>query len=213
MRISGWKSAAVAVVAIFCIGILLSATATPPRSLSEQTATQLGSQEVSLSLDPARSKIHWIVDSTLHTVHGTFNLKSGSVQFDRESGQASGEIVVYATSGESGNSSRDEKMHKEVLQSDKFPEAAFRPTQIEGKVASGGSSDFKIHGNFLLHGGVHEIIVPIHAELSGDSWTGTGKFDVPYIQWGLKNPSNFLLKVQPIVNVELEMAGSLKSSK
>jgi hypothetical protein len=104
-------------------------------------------------------------------------------------------------------------MHKEVLQSDKFPEAAFRPAQIEGKVATSGSSDFKVHGSFLLHGSVHEITVPIHAELSGDNWKGTGKFDVPYIQWGLKNPSNFLLRVQPIVNVELEIAGSLRNSR
>lgn len=212
MRVSGWKSALAATAAIFCIAILLSAAVNAPRLPAAQ-ATQAISQDVLLSFDPAKSKVHWTVDSTLHTVHGTFNLKNGSVQFDRESGKASGEITVYATSGESGNSSRDEKMHKEVLQSNKFPDAIFRPTQIEGKVASSGSSDFKVRGTFFLHGAPHEITASVHAELSGDSWKGTGKFDVPYIQWGLKNPSNFLLKVQPVVNVELEMAGSLKNAK
>ena len=214
MAVSGRKSALTAAAAMFCLAILLSAATIPPRPpAAHAQAQQLSSQDVLLWFDPAHSKVHWTVDSTLHTVHGTFNLKSGSVQFDRESGKAGGEIIVYATSGESGNSSRDEKMHKEVLQSDKFPEAIFRPAQIEGKVASSGSSDFKVHGTFLLHGAPHEITALVHAELSGDNWTGTCKFAVPYIQWGLKNPSNFLLKVQPIVNVDLEMTGSLKNAK
>ena len=211
MRVSGWKSTVAASVGIFWIGVLLSATATPPRPQSAQA--RAASQEVVLSFDPAQSKIHWMVDSTLHTVHGTFLLKSGSVNFDHDSGKASGEITVLATSGESGNSSRDEKMHKEVLQSDNYPEVVFRPSQIEGKVPGSGSSDFKVHGTFLLHGVNHEITVPIHGESNGDNWKGTGKFDVPYIQWGLKNPSNFLLKVQPIVSVEFEMTGSLKNPK
>ena len=210
MRISRWKSGVAAAVAIFGIAVFLSASPGPPGA---QTVAQTSkSHEVVLTFDTAQSKVHYVVDTTLHTVHGTFAMKSGSVEFDPETGKASGEIVVLATSGESGNSSRDERMHKEIIQSDKYPEAVFKPNQIEGKVASSGNSDSKVHGSFLFHGTSHDIVVPIHVELSKENWKGTGKFDVPYIQWGLKNPSNFLLKVQPIVNIELEMAGSFKSS-
>lgn len=208
MRISRWKSGFAVTTATFGIALFLSASPTPPRS---QAPVLVTTQEVLLSLDPAQSKVHYTVDSTLHTVHGTFNLKGGSVQFDRANGKAGGEIIVYATSGDSGNSPRDEKMHKEVLQSDKFPEALFRPVQIDGKVSPTGPSDFKVNGTLLLHGSSHEITVPFHADLNAGTWKGTGKFQVPYIQWGLKNPSNFLLKVQPVVNVELELAGTLKS--
>jgi len=35
---------------------------------------------------------------------------------------------------------------------------------------------------------------------------------VPYIQWGIKDPSNWLLKVKPVVSVELEMTGSAKGA-
>ncbi len=215
MRVSGWKSVSLTTAAILGIGLALSALASPPQLLvthlvqSVQTVTH----GVALTVDPARSKISWNVDSTLHMVHGTFALKNGSMHFDQESGKADGEIVVFATSGDSGNSSRDEKMHKEVLESGKYPDAVFRPSQVEGKVANSGSSDVKVHGTFLLHGTEHEITVPVHAELDGDNWKGSGKFDVPYIQWGLKSPSNFVLKVQPVVNVELELAGSLKGLK
>jgi polyisoprenoid-binding protein YceI len=213
MRVMGWKSITVTVAAMFGIGLALSALASPPRSYISQAnpAAEVAAQQVALTLDAGRSKINWTVDSTLHMVHGTFACKAGSMQFDSGNGRASGEIVVSTTSGETGNSSRDEKMHKEVLESAKYPDAIFRPSVVEGKVASAGASEIKVHGTFLLHGGAHEIVVPMHVELNGDSWKGTGKFAVPYIEWGLKNPSNFMLKVQPVVNVELEAVGRVMS--
>ena len=104
-------------------------------------------------------------------------------------------------------------MHKEILETAKYPDAIFRPVQIEGKVARSGTSDVKLHGVILLHGREHEIVALVHAELSGDRWKGTAKFDVPYIQWGIKDPSNWLLRVKPVVHVELEMAGPSKGAK
>jgi hypothetical protein len=66
---------------------------------------------------------------------------------------------------------------------------------------------------FSIHGSDHDLTALVHAELMGDHWRGTGTFDVPYVQWGIKDPSNFLLKVKPVVNVELEMAGEMKVTK
>jgi polyisoprenoid-binding protein YceI len=210
MRISNWKSAAGAAGGILGIALFLSATAAPPRPQASQSTAQ----EVTLEVDPAQSKVHYTVDTTLHTVHGTFALKKGSaVHFDPENGKAGGEVAVYATSGDSGNNSRDERMHKEILETAKYPDAIFRPSQIEGKVARDGASDVKLHGVMLLHGGEHDVVVQVHAEVAGDRWKGTAKFDVPYIQWGIKDPSNWLLKVKPVVNVELDMAGPATSAK
>lgn len=209
MPISSWKSFVTTLGAIAGIAIFLSATAAPPGS---QQAALARPQEIVLELDPAHTRLHWTVDSTLHTVHGTFLVKSGAVHFDPETGKAGGEIVVLTTSGESGNGSRDQRMHKEILETAKFPDAVFRPLQIEGRVARSGDCDVKLRGVISLHGSEHEIVVPVHAELASDSWTGTAKFDVPYIQWGIKDPSNWLLKVKPVVNVELEMTGSAKGA-
>jgi polyisoprenoid-binding protein YceI len=167
---------------------------------------------VQLAIDPEKSKAHYSVDSTLHTVHGTFNVKSGTMSFDPANGKASGEVVVYATSGDSGNHSRDERMHKEILETPKYPEATFRPTQVDGAVALAGASDVKVRGVINLHGQDHEIVALVHAELASGTWKGNAKFDVPYIQWGIKNPSNWMLKVKPVVNVELEMAGTVKAA-
>ena len=202
-----WYGVRVAGRAWLFVLVLVSAQAWPQ---TPQPAVQTNATEVTLNLDVAQSKLHWTLDSTLHTVHGTFNLKRGAVKFDPATGSASGEFIVYATSGESGNDSRDKKMHDEILESARYPEVIFRPTKIEGKVAVPGTSEVQIHGKFLLHGAEHDLTVPVHAELTGDHWKGTAKFSVPYIQWGLKSPNTFLLKAAPVVDVELELSGTLQ---
>ena len=194
--------------ALACSSLLSAAASEPRPQLPSATAS-----EIVLALDPAESKVHWTVDSTLHTVHGTFALKRGSLWFDPGTGRASGEIVVNATSGESGNKSRDTRMHKDILETAKYPEVVFRPTQLEGKVAASGPSDCKVHGIFSIHGIDHEIVVPVHAEFVGDHWKETSQFEVPYVTWGIKDPSNFLLKVKPTVIVELELSGEVKARK
>jgi polyisoprenoid-binding protein YceI len=209
MLVSGWKSAVCAGCGILAVALLSSALAAPPRP----SPLVPDGKEIALEVDPAQSKVHYTVDTTLHTVHGTFALKKGSLRFDPETGKAAGEITVLATSGDSGNSSRDERMHKEILETPKFPDAVFRPNQIEGKVSTAGPSDLKVHGVLSLHGGDHEIVALVHAELSGDHWKGSAKFDVPYIQWGIKDPSNWMLKVKPIVNIEIDLAGTTTTPK
>ena len=181
--------------------------------LARAQATPAPAAEIVLTIDPTQSQVHFTVDSTLHTVHGTFALKSGSVHFDPETGKAGGDIIVIANSGESGNGSRDKRMHKEILETEKYPEAVFHPTQVEGKISPHGSSDVKLAGMISIHGADHAITALVHADLKGDHWTGTATFDVPYIQWGIKDPSNFLLKVQPVVNVTLDMSGPIQPSK
>lgn len=194
---------------IFVFLILVTACAWPQTPLP---ALQTSPGEVTLNLDVAQSKLHWTLDSTLHTVHGTFNLKRGVVKFDPATGSASGEFVVYATSGDSGNDSRDKKMHDEILESARYPEVIFRPTKIEGKVAVPGTSEVQLQGKFLMHGSEHDLTVPVHAELTGDHWKGSAKFRVPYIQWGLKSPNTFLLKAAPVVEIELELSGTLQGA-
>jgi polyisoprenoid-binding protein YceI len=176
-----------------------------------QDEAKASANEVALTVDPGQSKVHWTLGTTLHTVHGTFALKRGAVRVDRVSGNASGEIVADATSGLSGNDSRDKKMHKEVLESARYTEVVFRPDHIEGQVPATGAASVQIHGLFALHGSEHELTVPVEAQLSCDHWSGTAKFRVPYIGWGLKNPSTFLLKTDPTVEIELNLKGAVQA--
>ena len=114
-------------------------------------------QNTALQVNPANSKVQFTLGDVLHTVHGTFQVKRGSLQLDPASGKMSGDIVVDAKSGESGNSTRDRKMHREILESDQYPEISFRPDRIEGAVALQGKSSVKVHGMFNIHGVDREI--------------------------------------------------------
>jgi hypothetical protein len=187
--------------------VLLSASAAhrPP-----QAPASTG-QEIVLTVDPKQSTVHYSVSSSLHTVHGTFAMKRGTLRLDPATGKAAGEIVVDAASGQSGSDSRDKKMHKEVLESARFAEIIFRPDRVDGVVSPQGTSSAQLHGVCVLHGSEHEITVPVRAELNSANWKGTATFSVPYNDWGLKNPGNFLLKVDHTVEIEVDMAGSMQA--
>ncbi len=164
---------------------------------------------VVFSVDPAHSTLHWTLDTTLHLVHGTFEVKRGEVSIDPATGKATGEIVADATSGKTDNDSRDKKMHQEILETARFPEIVFRPSQVEGLAPPPGKLQLKLHGVFAIHGAQHDLMVPADLESADDHWTGTATFVVPYIAWGIKNPSTFLLKASPTVEVALELSGSV----
>jgi len=196
------------VTCLLAFGSLLSPNGAP--RLVAAAPPQEQAKEIVLRVDASHSKVGWTLGSTLHTVHGTFVVKDGLLRIDLATGKAGGEIVIDATSGASGNQGRDRKMHGEIIESVKYKEIAFRPDRINGKVPTQGSVTAQIHGMFLLHGGEHEITVPVQAELSADRWKGTAKLNVPYIAWGLKSPSNFFLKADKSVDVELELAGTVQ---
>jgi polyisoprenoid-binding protein YceI len=166
-------------------------------------------QQTTLQFDPAKTSVQFTLGDVLHTVHGTFKLKSGTLQFEPSSGNISGEIVIDATSGESGSGMRDRKMHKEVLESATYPEISFRPDRVDGAVAAQGKSAVKVHGTFRIHGVDREITVPAEVELLPDHWTAAVHFTVPYAKWGMKNPSNFFLHVNDSVEIDVSAAGSL----
>jgi polyisoprenoid-binding protein YceI len=195
---------------LYLCGALLVA---PPVliALPRHAAPQPAAGSLVFTVDPAQSSLHWTLGSSLHTVHGTFALKRGSLQVDPATGKVSGEIVVDATSGKSGNDGRDRKMHKEVLESGQFSKIIFRPDNISGKLEPQGDSTIQIHGVFVLHGNEHELTVPVQATLSGDHWSGSAKFGIPFIEWGLKNPSTWLLKVDHSVSIDLELKGTVQT--
>jgi polyisoprenoid-binding protein YceI len=205
-----WSAALAGVVVLGTISLWNTATAAAPQTQGSPVAAS----DITLGIDAAKSTVRYSVESTVHTVHGTFAVKEGSaVHFNPATGKAGGEVAVYATSGDSGNSSRDQRMHKEILETQKYPDFVFRPKQIDGTMVREGACDVKLHGVMQIHGSEHDVTAEVQAELTGGQWKGLAKFDVPYIQWGIKDPSNWLLKVKPTVHVEVEVAGTQKSEK
>jgi len=174
--------------------------------------TAAAAQQTTLSLDPARTSVNFTLGAALHTVHGTFRAKPSTLQINPAAGRVSGEIEVDAKSGETGSGMRDRKMHKDVLQSEQYPEISFRPDRFEGALAAQGKSSVKVHGMFRLHGVDREIMVPADVEMAADHWSATVHFSVPYVKWGMQNPSTLFLRVSDGVDIELVAGGSVQHS-
>jgi len=178
-------------------------------ALLSLTILSAAAQQSNLQFEPAHTSVNFTLGDVLHTVHGTFQLIRGALQLDSSAGKLTGEIVVDAKSGASGSGTRDRKMHREVLESEKYPEISFRPDRLEGTVALAGKSSVKVHGMFGIHGVEREITVPAEVEMSADHWTATVRFTVPYEKWGMKNPSTLFLRVNDSVEIDLTAAGSV----
>ena len=175
-------------------------------------AAMAGAQEMVLKCDAAQTTAAFTLSDVLHTVHGTFQEKRGEVRFDPALGKVSGEIVFDATSGRSGSDARDRKMHKDVLESGRYPEISFRPDRVDGKVSASGTSTVQVHGMFGIHGAEHEITLPVVVKMAKDNWEASGHFQVPYVKWGLKNPSVLFLRVGDIVDIDFRAAGTVASA-
>lgn len=172
-------------------------------------ALTAAAQEAALDLDPARTEIHFSVDTTLHRVHGSFQLKRGTIRVDPAAGKASGEIVVDVASGDSGGGARDRRMHKRILESDRYPEAVFTPDSMAGELKPEGESQVDLHGRFQIHGASHEMTLHVVAQRKGDEITATSRVTIPYVKWGMKNPSTLMLRVADHVEIELRLTGRL----
>jgi hypothetical protein len=161
-------------------------------------------------LDPAQTEIHWKLSGGLHTTHGTFKLKSGEFFFNPATGMAEGEILVDATTGESGNAARDKRMQDEVLESNRYPAIFFHPMQLKGTFDAGaGIQQLVGEGTFNIHGADHPLEMPLKVQIAAGVVTATTRFIVPYVDWGMKNPSKFLSRVSRQVEIEVSAKGTV----
>ena len=180
-------------------------------------APALRAQEITVDLDPAATIVDFTLAATMHTVHGTFKLKTGQIRINASTGKASGAIVLDATSAGTDNSSRDKKMHGEILESAKFPEITFTPSSVKGNLTALASpqraAQFDVSGAFRLHGQDHDATLTISVQPGpAGHIDATAQFSVPYIQWGLKSPNTFLLHVADSVDVSVHASGRISSS-
>jgi len=168
---------------------------------------------IDISLDPASTQIHWTLNTTLHNVHGTFRLKSGAFRIDPATGEASGQIVIDATSGESGDSSRDNRMHSVILESPKFPTITFRPTHVAGKVDLAAAGPVTVAGFLNLHGLDHPIEITVNLHPQARAVALSSHFTVPFVAWGLKDPSVAFLRTDKEVTLDVDAVAAPVTSR
>jgi polyisoprenoid-binding protein YceI len=179
--------------------------------LSVALAPMAFAQHQTFTVNPDASKVAFALGGNTHHVEGTFHVQSGSIDFD--SSTISGSVVVAAGSGNSGDQSRDKKMNSDVLDVAHYADVSFVPKSYQGTIAASGDSTIQVIGVFTLHGTPHDLTVPMQIRIEGTALSAKTHFTVPYVQWGLKDPSIFILKVAKVVDIDLTLAGSLSPAK
>ena len=164
-----------------------------------------------LELDPAKTLIEFRLPGALHATHGKFKLAHGTIKADLATGVASGSIVVDARSGDSGIAARDDRMKANVLEVQKYPEITFTPRHAIGKLEKDGQFQAKLDGVLTIHGARHEIVTEVRGRLVGDSLTAACHFSVPYVDWGMRDPSLFFLTVAKQVEIDIATEGRITS--
>lgn len=163
------------------------------------------------SVDTEASAVRFSLGDVFNGVRGTFHAQGGSVEFDPGAATIAGSVVVAAGSGNSGNGARDRKMTTEILDAVHFAEVSFAPLTYQGRIAPAGDSTIQVTGTFTLHGTAHDLTVPLQIHIEGTACTVKGHFAVPFVKWGLKDPSTFVLRVAKEVEVDLILVGRLSS--
>ena len=164
--------------------------------------------ERAVVLDAAGSTVTFTLDTTFHEVHGTMALKGGTVRFDPSTGLASGTITVDARRAETGNDKRDKTMHADVLESERYPTIVFRAERVEGTLVDPGHSDLRLVGVLTLHGADHNLTLTASVDSAGGRVRCELRFPIPYVEWGLHDPSFFVARTEKTVDVTVRVEGS-----
>jgi polyisoprenoid-binding protein YceI len=173
------------------------------------SASAILAQHQTFVVNPAASDVKMTLKTTHEMVYGNFHIQSGSIEFDHSTPKMSGSIIVLAGSGKTGNDTRDKKMNKDILLVEQHALVSFEPKTYSGTIAPSGDSTIQVTGIFTLLGTPHEITIPILVHLDSATAAAKTHFVVPYVQWGLKNPSFLIWKAENDVAIDLFLTGQL----
>jgi polyisoprenoid-binding protein YceI len=168
-------------------------------------------QHQTFTVNPDASEVKMKLNTTHEVVNGTFHIQSGSINFDRTASHISGIVIVATGSGKTGNDSRDKKMYKDILKVDQFATVSFAPKSYSGTVAPSGDSTIQVSGVFTLLGTDHDLTIPMQIHIDGSKATARGQFVIPYVRWGLKNPSFLIWKAENDVAIDLNLVGQISN--
>lgn len=178
-------------------------------ALTLAAALPANAEPYRLVLEPEATRIDFTLGATLHTVRGSFALRSGEVHFDPATGEASGRIVVDAQSGDTGIDRRDRVMHEQVLASAEHPVMLLIAERLDVSRQTTDALAGSVAGQFEVRGARHPITVDFEGSREGGAARVEARFAVPWVGWGLPDPSNFLLTVEKSLDVVVESRGEL----
>jgi polyisoprenoid-binding protein YceI len=92
----------------------------------------------------------------------------------------------------SDQSRRDQRIHSQGLQSDRYPTATFKltaPIALTTDAASGQAVRVSATGDLTVHGVTKSVTIPIDARLTGSKIELVGSITFPFSEFGMTPPS------------------------
>ena len=101
-------------------------------------------------------------------------------------------ITVDVSRLTSDQSRRDQRIHSQGLQSDRYPTATFKltaPIALTTDAASGQTVHVSATGDLTVHGVTKSVTIPIDARLTGSKIELVGSITFPFSEFGMTPPS------------------------
>ncbi|HEY3365643.1 MAG TPA: YceI family protein [Symbiobacteriaceae bacterium] len=221
MHVKMWLAVAMA-AALLAVAGCGGGGASNTKTAAAPTPAPQGTEQPAPAGKPAQGSRYAVVpeeSATSYSVHEQFlqrnlaqvavgktSVIKGDLVLDGGSFKPS-TVTVDMRTLQSPESKRDQVLHGEALESDKFPMAEFNIIGVEGTaptLAAGGPVPFKLTGTMKLHGVEKPVTFDSKAQLQGDTLTldGTVQFKMP--EFGIK-PPNRLNIISVDENVQLDV--------
>jgi polyisoprenoid-binding protein YceI len=121
-------------------------------------------------------------------VTGTLTLSQTASGFS----VAAANFTVDVSKLTSDQSRRDQRIHSQGLESDRFPTATFTltsPITLTADASSGQTVHVSATGDLTIHGVTKSVTIPIDARLTGSKIELVGSITFPFSQFGMTPPS------------------------
>jgi polyisoprenoid-binding protein YceI len=138
-------------------------------------------------------------------ITGTFALTQSASGYSVTSASFSVDVSKLT----SDQSRRDQRIHSQGLESDRFPTATFTlssPTTLPATAAAGQTITVSVTGALTIHGVTKTVTIPIDARLSGSQIELVGSITFPFSEFGMTPPSiGGFVSVQPNATMEFQL--------
>jgi polyisoprenoid-binding protein YceI len=138
-------------------------------------------------------------------ITGTFTLTQSASRYTVTAADFSVDVTTLA----SDQSRRDNRIHSQGLESDRYPTATFKlttPIALPATAAAGQTITISATGALTIHGVTRTVTIPIDARLSGSQIELVGSITFPFSDFGMTPPSiGGFVSVQANATMEFQL--------
>lgn len=120
-----------------------------------------------------------------------------------------GSFTVDVSKLTSDKAQRDQRIHRQGLESDRYPTATFQltsPITLPAAAASGQTIHVSATGALTIHGVTKTVTIPIDGQLSGSQIQLVGSISFPFSDFGMTPPSiGGFVSVQNTATMEFKL--------